>query len=463
MTSPALRRAAPFAAAVAVLAVVAAATYVFRDTGGAAGSSSQPPPPLRIGAATDREAAAADSRFTVTGELPDGPEEAPVRRFTDGDADVARLAEAVGVDPDDVAGGAAAQTDGSDVLRVGPGPARPWQFVRADAAVCLSPLPGASPDSPVSSCAVPPARGRPAVQPPPSEQEARDVAAPVLDAVGLDVADAVVGEPGATGDTRTVQVDPRIGDGPTSGVATSVTVDADGVVAAEGWLGATEEGDRYPVITAEAALGRLAAMPVPLIGCAEGEQRPGPLCGGPLEVTGASFGLSLQHEGEQPLLVPSWLFEVAGGPEPLAVVAVDGAYLDPVAGSGSSGSGTDGSSGTGASPGTAEPAPVDPVAPKVEPSAGASRFESVTVSPAGDALTVTFYGGVEDCFSYEVRADENARTVVLRLVERNDPVKLCVAMAQRYERTVTLERPLGGRVVVDAETRLPLYPVRAER
>ena len=460
MTSPALRRAAPLAAAVAVLAVVAGATYAFRETGGAPGSSSAPPP-LRIGAATDR-AAAADARYTVRGTLPDGPEEASVRRFTAGDPDVARVAAALGVDPDDVTGGESVTTDGSDLLRVGSGPGRPWQFVRADAAVCLEPLPGASPDSSVSSCAVPPADGRPAVEPAPSRQAALDRAAPVLHAVGLEADDAVVGEPGSTGDTRTVRVEPLVEGVPTAGLATTVTVDADGVVAAEGWLGGTREGDRYPVISAAAALDRLAAMPVPLIGCPEGEQRPpAPLCGGPLEVTGASFGLSLQHEDEKPLLVPSWLFDVAGGTEPLSVVAVEAAYLDPMTGSGSTGSGSDGSGGAGASPGTAQPQPVEPVAPKVEPTPATSRFESVRPADGGASLTVTFYGGVEDCYTYDVLVEETSRSVSLRLAERRTG-DVCIDLAQHYERTVRLSRPLGSRAVLDAQTRMPLHPVRAE-
>ena len=200
----------------------------------------------------------------------------------------------------------------------------------------------------------------------------------------------------------------------------------------------------------------LAAMPVPLIACPESAVPvpPGPSCGGPMEVTGATFGRSVQWEGagERALLVPSWLFDIKGATEPVAVVAVEPAYLaDPLPtdpGDGSSGSG----SGVPGSPGTADPAtPVAPVAPAVEPSASTSRFDWVAPVDGGAGLRVSFYGGVNSCYSYDVVAEESAGQVSLRLVEKSFG-EVCVDMAQQYERTVKLAKPLGNRTVVDADS-----------
>ena len=251
---------------------------------------------------------------------------------------------------------------------------------------------------------------------------------------------------------------------PTTGFATSVTVDAQGVVTAEGWLGEPRPSDTYPVITAKEAVDRLAAMPVPLMACPESVKPvpPGPVCGGPTEISGTSFGLSVQWESERALLVPSWLCDIVGSVEPIAVDAVDPAYLadalppdQPGDGASGSGSGMPGSTG-GADPGTAEP----PVAPPVQPTASTSRFDSVAPVDGGAALRVTFYGGVESCYTYTVVAEETAKQVALRLVEeRNGDV--CIDLAQQYERTVDLKGPLGSRPVMDADTNQSLYPDRS--
>jgi hypothetical protein len=289
--------------------------------------------------------------------------------------------------------------------------------------------------------------------------------------VGLDAADAEV-EPvnrfsGAAG-ARTVRVDPELDDAPTTGFETSVTVDSTGILTASGSLGEPRPSDRYPVISADDAVKLIAAMPVPLIACAESTVPvpPGPACGGPMEVTGATFGRSMQWEGasERPLLVPSWLFDLKGATEPLAIVAVDPAYLadprpaDP--GDGASGSG--GGSVPG-SPGTADPgAPVAPVAPAVEPSVATSRFEWVSLVDGGAALRVSFFGGVDSCYSYSVVAKESADRVSLRLMEKSSG-GICDDMAQEYERTVQLAKPLGSRTVVDAETGSPITRERTNR
>jgi len=470
MTSQAVRRGAPLAAGVAVLALLAGSAYLLRDAATEPGSSA--PPLLRIGTATALAELAADpGRVVVSGTLPAGPESARVHRFGSSEPDVSRLADALGVDEAAVRTGEGLPAKSGTVLRVGESPGGPWQFARADAYVCQDSLVGEDPEGTVSStCAAPPPSGRPAVAEPPTEAETRDAARPVLAAAGLDIADAQVeptidpmNTPGIATDTRTVRVDPVVDGQPTSGLATTVTVDAEGVLTASGWLGEARPSDTYPVVTAKEAVDRLAAMPVPLIACAESVKPvpPGPVCGGPMEISGASFGLSMQWESGRAVLVPSWLFDIVGGAEPLAVVAVDSAYLadalppdEPGDGASGSGSGMPGSTG-GAEPGTAEP-----VAPAVEPTASTSRFDSVAAVEGGAALRVTFYGGVESCYTYTVVAEETAEQVALRLVEeRNGDV--CIDLAQQYERTVELKEPLDSRRVMDADTNLWLYPVRS--
>ena len=155
----------------------------------------------------------------------------------------------------------------------------------------------------------------------------------------------------------------------------------------------------------------------------------------------------------------------------VAVVAVlaGAAYLSrdsrgpssavPAGGGSQPGSDGGGSAGSSGSPGT--PAPTgSPVAPSAQPSTVTSRFETVADVSGGSALAVSFYGGVDTCYRYEVVAEETARQVALRLVETRVG-EVCIDLAQHYERQVPLERPLGERVVVDATTGLPLHPVRA--
>ena len=75
------------------------------------------------------------------------------------------------------------------------------------------------------------------------------------------------------------------------------------------------------------------------------------------------------------------------------------------------------------------------------------------MTASGNELTVTFTGGVEACYSYTVVARETGSQVTLSLVEKTpDSDKPCVEMAQVYERKVPLDKPLGARQVVDAET-----------
>jgi hypothetical protein len=176
------------------------------------------------------------------------------------------------------------------------------------------------------------------------------------------------------------------------------------------------------------------------------------MCGGPLTVTGARFGLSLHEQDGRPLLVPSWLFDVRDSQTPLSVVAVDPRYLaqPPVATAGGSVPGSSGSGSSGGSTGSLVP-PVAPSAQPAGPGPGPdSRFSSVTAS--GTGLVVHFTGGVSACFSYTVVPAETDRRVALSLVEKTSSNARCIEVAQIYERRVPLDKPLGSREVIDGRT-----------
>ena len=63
-----------------------------------------------------------------------------------------------------------------------------------------------------------------------------------------------------------------------------------------------------------------------------------------------------------------------------------------------------------------------------------------------------FWGGVEDCYRYTVRAKETRETVTLTLDEKTTFDGACIDLAQEYDRTVRLEQALGVRAVVGATT-----------
>ena len=111
------------------------------------------------------------------------------------------------------------------------------------------------------------------------------------------------------------------------------------------------------------------------------------------------------------------------------------------------GAGSSGGS-TGASGGTGSAAPGGPATGV--PAEG-SRFSSVTRAADDRSLEVTFYGGVPECYSYAVRADETSRQVRLTVVEtRTAGDKPCIDLAMEISKTVPLAAPLGLRTVVDA-------------
>ena len=413
MTTSALRRyVLPLAVAVGVLALVLAVVRLVDPPGEGVGGSGGPgsggePPVLRLASWLGAERGAADPRYHLATDLPAERSRASVQLVQpDPDTDWAALSAAVG-------------------LEVRPGPGGSWNVAR-DVAV--------SSDGMTST-----------VEVDPRLVVARDRARAVLEALGIDP-DA--GAETAAAGQVTLSVDPPVDSRPTTGFTTTVTASDEGVLWGQGWASRTRGGDTYPVLSANEAGDGLVRTPLPMPLRAGPQPVPDTMdplaCGGPVTVTAARLGLSLQWQGERPLLVPAWLFSVEGSPHPLAQVAVDPAYLAaPEPGTGSGG-GSSGSVGSG----TVEPQPPTTVSPD-EP---ASQFTAVTRSADDRSLEVTFWGGVEECNAFDVPATETARTVELTLRVRPRGAQACIELAQQHTRTVQLGEPLGLRTVVDAAT-----------
>ena len=223
-----------------------------------------------------------------------------------------------------------------------------------------------------------------------------------------------------------------------------------------GWLARTAERDSYPVVTATDAyqLLRRTPLPMPLMACPEPlpESADPVPCGGPITITGAELGLSLQQTPDGYLLVPAWLFEVRGSRYPLVQVAVDPDLVQPATVDGSGGS--PGSSGTATAappvgPGTSPPG-AGPGEPVPDPQ---SRFTAVTRGADDRTLDLTFWGGVATCYSYDVRVVEDDTRVRIWLLQKGPQSgKVCIDLAQERHATVTLRKPLGLRTVEDGDT-----------
>lgn len=402
------------AVAAAVMLTGGGVAYVVDRTGdgGAASDGSgngEDPPPLRLdGLSVESAASAGGKPLRAVGELPDGPDEAPVYEPEGrvGAADVARLAEALGLpgEPRREGGGwrVGVSRDGQGpLLQVEAAAPGAWTFQKYGVSACESPLPaepdgagrdGGDPDAAVSStdcAAAPETLPDPQAGEPVPESAAQEAAEPVLAAVGQQDAEVASAEP--FGALRTVTAEPVVGGLPTTGWQTSLQIGGDGqVTGGNGYLVEPAEGHTYPVVTADAALKELnkaggggvdsarqnlghvqaCASAVPYEKGTEpdrpsaGKADP---CTGKLEPTkvrGAEFGLSAQSVEGRPALVPSWLFQVTGdsptpfhGGRPGAIVwpqlAVAPEYV------------------TAAEPGTPTPEPAPPTsAPGAEPSAG---------------------------------------------------------------------------------------------
>jgi hypothetical protein len=452
------RRVAPLVVAALVLSVIAVVWVALRDddpTGpgadGSSGSSGEATP-LRLTGWSPPASGSPDPRYRLApdADLPDGPGTAPVHRVRNASAAddaAARLARALGLPGGPVDGGAeTVWQDEEQRLGVHHGAGSPWSYQRSFGAVTSGS--GVSVDERVSSDErVWPDGGsdKEPVVATTSEEQARATARRFLDDAGLpDGAESV----GPAGSRVEVQVDPEVDGLPTTGFGTTLVVAAGSVESGVGWLARTARGPAYPLVTAREAWDTLVRtpLPMPLVACAEPPPDavdPVP-CGGPVTVTGAHLGLSLQQTEDGPILLPSWLFTVEKSMHPLVQIAVQPRLLEPADGGGTGG-------GVPGSTGTAVPPESPSVAPG--PEQPASRFSAVHRGADDRSIEVTFWGGVPECYDYAVKAVENDRTVSISVVEsRPAGDKPCIDLAVEVNKTVRLDAPLALRQVVDAET-----------
>lgn len=163
------------------------------------------------------------------------------------------------------------------------------------------------------------------------ENVARSVARPVLEAVGVNPDAARVD---TAGGQRSVVFSPEVAGSTVLGLETRVSVDERGqIVDTNGWLAIPTAAATYPLISARQGYDQLRQQPQPLmeLGMAPCRIVPGTSGCAPTPdrvVTGATLGLTLAYNTDRGiLLVPAWLFHLRGESTPLAVVAVDRAFL----------------------------------------------------------------------------------------------------------------------------------------
>ncbi|MFF0426709.1 hypothetical protein ACFYUJ_20150 [Streptomyces sp. NPDC004520] len=387
--------------------------------------------------------------YKAKGPLPQGPSSAAVHR-PEGlvtSAEVARLAEALGIKGRPALVGdvwtVGPEKDGRgprlDVARKAPGN---WTYSWYDG--------GPAGDSCLKGAACPPpGEVKPPVagRTPVSEAAAKAAAVPVLKALGQDDA-KVTATQVIDGSVRVVNADPVVAGLPTYGWSTGLHIGPDGkAVGGSGMLKEPAKGTTYPVVGASKALAELneeskGTGPVGIGGCAtdppagagvdgNGKDEPVAPCrpdagvAPPTEVpvTAAVFGLAARDVAGERLLVPAWLFTadpVDAAPYTVVETAVAREYLAP----------------------PAKPSPPD------QGTAPARQIESYRTAEDGRNLTVTFWGGV--CSTYTAKAVETPEKVTVRIDEKADPGRVCIAIAKEITLTVTLQSPLGDRTVVDA-------------
>ncbi|MFD6993837.1 hypothetical protein [Streptomyces sp. NPDC059943] len=440
----------------------------------ARGAGDLDPPPLTLGAEADGAAGTDPGlgiapgepspygvEYRASGKLPEGPDSAAVHRpeGTVAAADVARLAEALGVSGAPELSGTAwkvgGHKDGSGpLLSVDEQAPGNWTFGR------FGPAPGGDnclkgkecPSGGGGSNPVVPGDGAGPV----SEQAAKKAAAPVLKALGQE--DAALDAGRLMGAVRVVNAAPVVGGLPTYGWSTGIQIGADGqVVAGSGKLKEPAKGSEYPVVGAAEALellngasgdrgtsgigGCASAVPhkdgrEPAAPCEPGGKGAEPTR---VAVGKAVFGLASRQVEGRAALVPSWWFEVAGaGAGPASFVTRTAVLPEYLTRGGGSDDDTDAGTGNGAGDGADRPDSDEQGSP-VE-----------TYSADGSTLSVRFTGGV--CGEYSVRADESGSTVKVEVVDSAPPGGVCIAMAKAFTEKVTLDRPLGERKVVDAVT-----------
>jgi len=474
----------PALAALSVTALGVSVALLGGDPGGE-------PRTLRLGesrASADAAlgTAGTESGYELVGTLPSGrPDDAPAWTLPSGPADadaVQALARALkaGLPVREAsawhAGGLTVTDDGG----------QPWWWspcpdgtVSSDGRTsCATATPGVSgggssggavdggvvtPEPPVRGddpTPMPEPTGKPVPEPagtPVPEATVTAAARPVLEAVGLSVADAAVATSPYGGSAT---VTPEVGGVEAAGFVTRVDVSPGGTVtSANGWLATPRRGDTYPLISAQEAFEDLPPRMVAML-CPIGPDGQGCTAPPPAQVTGARLGLSVQplRDGGS-VLVPSWLFGLKDSVEPVPVVAVEPAYLD-----------------TGH-----DPAPTDKPVPEptaVPPSAGGTDPGQTDPGAAREAFSfdaawrgetpaslVVRYGDSSSCVrekvTHAVKESDEAVYVLLE-ADARDPELACTEDYRAVERVITLEAPLGDRQVFDASTskQVPLGTTR---
>ncbi|MGB8651666.1 MAG: hypothetical protein WCD35_13515 [Mycobacteriales bacterium] len=437
------RLAAPVATFVAVVALAAAVALL---TGGH--DSPAPPRALHLAASPVRDAASGVSSgggtYTLTGSLPAGrPADAAVWELARGPADsalVTRLASALHAGAPVRSG--TGWRAGSLVVSGEAGQSWWYSACGPDTTVssgdavggCAVPGTGAAGSGSAGTAAPVPAEPSPV-----PAASVREHVAPVLTALGLAVGDATVSS-GPWGGAAAL--DRTIGGLDTVGLTTHVDVDRQGLVTfASGWLGEATKGDSYPLVSAQQAFEALPALPRALL-CPIGPDGKG--CGAPtpIEVTGAHLGLSLQPlaDGGQ-VLVPSWLFDVKGGSEPVVGVAVEPRFLTPTE-----------PSGTPSAVPVPPPGTTTPATPA--PARSPFAFDGAARASVAAAVVVR-YGDSSSCpHAHVTHAVKESATTVVVVLEA-DALPQGIACTTDY-RPMTLQIPLqaalGQRTVVDGTT-----------
>jgi hypothetical protein len=262
--------------------------------------------------------------YVLTGSLPTGqPSHAPSFRFAGGQAPVElvrRVAAALGLSgtPTREGPGWRLVASGRE-LSVQDGPGWAWQlndFVgrRLPNTVCVpAPCPGPqATDEPRD-----PVRGLRA----PTLSSAQHAAAKALQRLGLP-ADAM--RTSWYGSTAEVRARRTAGGGEAAGLDTVLVVGGDDRIrTGSGYLGTPANSRSYPIITAAAAFAQLRGQPGPLMPACRADCP----ATGPQRVTGAHLGSMVTSDERGALLVPAWLFTVAGQAQPVPVVAVEPRYL----------------------------------------------------------------------------------------------------------------------------------------
>jgi hypothetical protein len=275
--------------------------------------------------ASDQSSPAAQpgEAYTLTGALPEGkPPDAPVYGLQKATADDAMtVARALHLD------GMPTRADGGWVVRDGIN----RLAVRDDGTWSYGPDCFGGPEAQEEltvECASASASSSNTNDPAgPDEATAKATAYDVMRALGYEDVDVAVnpGDPSAY-----VEATPQIDGQPAYGWTVGLAVDAAGSVDnGNGWVGSPQRGASYPLITASEAFALLQQQPRPMTDMCMVREDGKPGCAPipPTEVTGASLGLAMDYESEQPILVPSWLFTVKDQIMPVSQIGVDPKYI----------------------------------------------------------------------------------------------------------------------------------------